>query len=138
MPRAISEIAVPVAADIKQQLQELTDIKPAVVALRGRLKQQNVSLNALKGDLLRCLKGEKEVSALPMADLSVHAEADGMLNSLSSEITAFDERTRALLRGSAEDLVGDRHAADDQYRDVSDVSGAAEISEHGGSLDKRT
>lgn len=92
--RAISEIALPVAADIEQQLQELTDIKPAVIPLRDRLKQQSDSLNALKGDLLRCLKGEKEVSALPTADQSVLAEVDTMLNSLSSEISAFDERTR--------------------------------------------
>jgi energy-coupling factor transporter ATP-binding protein EcfA2 len=92
--RVVSAVAIPVASDIEQQLQELTDVKPTVITLRDRLKQQSVALNALKNELVRCLKGDAAIEALPPVDRSLIAEVDEVLASLNAEMNAFDEQTK--------------------------------------------
>jgi energy-coupling factor transporter ATP-binding protein EcfA2 len=92
--RAVSEITIPVGSDIEQQLQELTDIKPALVSLRDGLKQQTIAMSALKSELLRCLKGEVAIDSIPTANQSLIAEIDTVLDNLSAEINVFDDRTK--------------------------------------------
>lgn len=92
--RTVSAIAIPVASDIDQQLQELTDVKPTAITLRDRLKQQSIALNSLKSEIARCLKGELSADRLPTVDQSFMAEVDAVSDSISAEMKSFDEQTK--------------------------------------------
>lgn len=92
--QAISRIAIPLVSDIEQQLQELTDAKPALISFRDGLEQQSIAMNALKSELLRCLKGEVAVDSLPTVDHSPIVAIDTVLDALTKEISVFDEQTK--------------------------------------------
>jgi energy-coupling factor transporter ATP-binding protein EcfA2 len=92
--RVVSAVVIPVASDIDQQLQELTDVKLTVISLRDRLKQQSIALNVLKSEFVRCLKGDAAIEGLPTVDQSLASEVDEVLVSLNAEMNAFDEQTK--------------------------------------------
>jgi len=92
--RTVSGIVIPEPTEIEPLFKELTDTKPVHVTLRDTIKQQCVSLTALKSELLRSLKGESRFETLPPVYPAVLVEIDSAVRILTVEKLTFDNHTK--------------------------------------------